>query len=240
MQKADTLIFIPTYNEKNNVQPLFERIIKSYKNADILFLDDNSPDGTGNKIDEMIKSSDRLYVIHRPKKLGIGSAHKEGFQWAIERGYKNLVTMDSDFTHSPEDIPKLIANSKDTEVVIASRYLDKDGIKDWNILRKTLSQTAHFLTTVLLDLKYDTTGAFRFYRLDRIDKNFLNKVRSNGYSFFFESIYVLHNMNYTIDEVPVILPTRFNGNSKMGYRDLLNSIRLLCVLTWERVFQKTV
>lgn len=233
----DTLVFIPTYNERDNIQPLYERIVKTGLPTDILFLDDNSPDGTGEVIDAITKNNPAVRVIHRTGKLGIGSAHREGFLWALERGYKTLVTMDADFTHTPEVIPTLVKRSESNDIVIASRYLEENGIKDWNPFRKFLTCTAHFLTTVLLGLKYDTTGAFRVYRLDRINKNFLNKVRSNGYSFFFESIYVLHNSNYKIDEIAVVLPTRTYGSSKMSYREMFRSLKLLCVLSTERLLQ---
>ncbi len=233
----DTLVFIPTYNERDNVTPLYERIVKTGLQTDILFLDDNSPDGTGEVIDGITKNDPTVRVIHRTGKLGIGSAHREGYMWATERGYKTLVTMDADFTHTPEIIPTLVKRAETSDMVIASRYLEQNGIKDWNPFRKFLTCTAHFLTTVLLGLKYDTTGAFRVYRLDKINKNFLNKVRSNGYSFFFESIYVLHNLNYKVDEIAVVLPTRAYGSSKMSYREMFRSLRLLGVLSMERFIQ---
>lgn len=231
----DVLVFIPTYNERENVQPLYRRIRNTGAKVDILFLDDNSPDGTGIVMDAIAKEDMGVKVIHRKGKLGIGSAHREGITWAFEKGYKRLVTMDADFTHTPEVIPDLIKHSETNDVVIASRYLEENGIKDWNVFRKFLTCTAHILTTVLLGLKYDTTGAFRIYRLDRISKNYLSRVRSNGYSFFFESLYVLHNMNYKIDEIAVVLPTRTYGSSKMSYREMLRSLKLLCILSAERI-----
>ncbi len=233
----DVLVFVPTYNERENIEPLYKRIVKTASNLDILFLDDNSPDGTGDIMDGIAKLNPQVKVIHRTGKLGIGSAHREGILWAMAKGYKTLVTMDADFTHSPEVIPQLLERAENNEVVIASRYLEENGIKSWNIFRKFLTCTAHILTTVLLGLKYDTTGAFRVYRLDRISKNYLDKVRSNGYSFFFESIYVLHNMQYRIDEIPVILPTRTYGSSKMSYREMFRSLKLLFTLSAERLGQ---
>jgi dolichol-phosphate mannosyltransferase len=194
---------------------------------DILILDDESPDGTGAILDEISKATPNLHIIHRKVRNGIGGAHRDGISWAYEKGYKTLVTMDADFTHPPARIPELLNNTFRYEVVVGSRYMEEKSLKGWNFLRKTLTWTAHFLTTVLLGLKYDSTGAFRLYRIDRIPQATFELVRSNGYSFFFESLYILHVSHYAIHEIPIALPPRTYGSSKMSYREAFKSVKML-------------
>ena len=181
-----TLIFIPTYNECENVLRLFEGISNLKIQADILFLDDNSPDGTGQILDELAKKNPRLTVIHRKAKLGIGSAHQHGICYAYEKGYQILITMDSDFTHPPEYILELLNNTDGFDVVVGSRYMLKNGLEGWNLYRKILTTLGHWMTGFFLRLKYDATGALRLYRLDRIPVYAFDLVASRGYSFFYE------------------------------------------------------
>src|SRR5215470_6611419 len=199
--KSSTLIFIPTYNEAENVGALFHSIRKLNLDAEILFLDDNSPDGTGTIIDELAAANPGVYTIHRAGKLGIGSAHVTGIRWAYESGYRLLVTMDCDFTHSPDRIPDFLAAATEYDVVIGSRYMQKDSLATWNLLRKTLTRVGHLLTITLLGMPYDATGAFRIYHLDRIPPGLFTLVYSRSYSFFFESLYVLWLNNFRIKEI---------------------------------------
>lgn len=221
------LIFIPTYNEKDNVELLYRRIKALNLNTDILFLDDNSPDGTGHIQDQIAAKDSRVTVIHRSGKLGIGTAHQEGIRYAYKKRYKTLVTMDADFTHSPENILTLLEHSKNAAVVVGSRYMQKGSLEGWNPLRKTLTLVAHFLTTVLLDLKYDATGAFRLYNLELIPVELFDLVKSRGYSFFFESLHLINLNRFKINEFAIALPPRTYGTSKMSYKDALKSLNLL-------------
>jgi dolichol-phosphate mannosyltransferase len=178
-------------------------------------MDDNSPDGTGDIIDELAKHSPRVFASHRPKKLGIGHAHREGINWAYAHGYTQLITMDCDFTHPPSSIPEIleVAHASDADVVVGSRYLRKDSLVGWNPLRLFLTYTGHFLTKSLLGMSQDATGGFRFYRLDRIPRSVFALVSSTGYSFFFESLYILYLNGFTIGEIPISLPPRTYGHS---------------------------
>ena len=235
-----TLIFIPTYNEKDNVRPLYDRIKKLNLQADILFLDDNSPDGTGAIMDSIRNLDASVHVIHRSGKLGIGSAHKEGILWAYKNGVETLVTMDADFTHTPESIPDLIRAAKTYDIGVASRYLQEDSLKGWNLMRKGMTNLAHILTGVLLGLKYDSTGAFRVYQLKRIPMNFVSHVESNGYSFFFESLYHLNRSGFEIVEMPIALPPRTYGSSKMSYFEIFRSVKQLFTLFFKGLFQPKI
>jgi dolichol-phosphate mannosyltransferase len=233
------LIFIPTYNERENTELMFQRIDSLGLNCDVLFMDDNSPDGTGVILDELCKKHPCLSVVHRSGKLGIGSAHREGIQWAYDRGYALLVTMDCDFTHSPEIIPELLKNIDGADIVLGSRYMLKDSLEGWNLHRMFLTRLGHLLTTVLLSLPYDATGALRLYRLDRIPSHVFGLVSSQGYSFLYESLFILSFNGFRIKEIPIKLPARMYGHSKMRLADALQSFRLLCVIFFQKIFQGT-
>lgn len=233
------LIFIPTYNERENIEPMYGRIKKLGLDCDFLLLDDNSPDGTGAEMDRIASKDSRVSVIHRPAKLGIGGAHRDGIRWAYARGYKRLVTMDCDFTHQPEDIALFLAGGESHDVVVGSRFMDRSSLSDWNAFRKFLTYLGHFITATLLGLPYDATGAFRHYRLDRIPREVFDKVGSNGYAFFFESLYILFANRFTIKEVSIRLPARTYGHSKMTVRDSFRSLGFLLSLYFRTLFRRS-
>jgi len=221
------LISIPTYNEAENVKTVSEQINELKLGADILFVDDNSPDGTGAIINEMSKHNPNIHVIHRPRKQGIGSAHLDGIRWAYNNGYKTLITMDCDFSHLPAYLTRFVENSSNCDVVVGSRYKQKSSLSEWNLLRKTLTHVGHFLTKSMLKMPYDATGAYRLYNLDRIPIELFDLVRSMGYSFLFESLYIIHVNGYSIKELPINLPARTYGHSKMTIKDIAQSLLTL-------------
>jgi dolichol-phosphate mannosyltransferase len=230
-----TLIFIPTYNESGNAANLCEQIFSLNLGADVLFIDDNSPDGTGRILDGLREKYPRLVVKHRPGKQGVGSAHLEAIAWAYEKGYGRLITLDCDFTHSPTDILKLLSYSEEYDVVVGSRFLEKNSLPEWKLHRRFLTHFGHFLTRHLLKIKQDATGAFRVYRLSGIPPNLFTIVKSRGYSFFFESLFLLTRNQFAIKEVPIVLPNRTYGNSKMAMRDIWKSVTRMLSLFWEGV-----
>lgn len=227
MRQSEILVFIPTYNEHENVEKICFQILTLGIDLDILFLDDDSTDGTGVILKELVKKYPNVQVIFRAGKLGVGSAHLDGIRWAYDRGYKKLITMDCDFTHSPSYLPDFISRSNDYDIVIGSRYLLRNSLSDWNLLRKFLTHLGHFMTKHLLGIEYDATGAFRIYRLDRVPRQLFDLVRSKGYSFFFESLYVLQVNNFRIIELPIVLLARTYGHSKMSLGEVFHSIRRL-------------
>ncbi len=227
MVKNKTLIFIPTYNEVENVEKIYHQIKELSLKIDILFLDDNSPDGTGMIIDRLAAKDPKVYVIHREKKSGIGSAHLDGIDWAYKNAYQTLITMDSDFSHSPRYLPEFIEHSRTSDIVVGSRYMKQGSLGEWSLLRKFLTYTGHFLTTILLDMPHDATGAYRLYRLDKIPQDVFSRVESKGYSFFFESLFVLRVNGFSIKEFPIHLPARTYGHSKMRFTDVFQSVARL-------------
>ncbi len=225
-----TLIFIPTYNESGNVGPICEEILALGLDADLVFMDDNSPDGTGDILDDLAKKHPRLSVIHRAGKLGIGGAHLDGIAYAYDHGYQVLVTMDCDFTHSPKDIPVLLESSQKADITVGSRFLEKGSLPGWSLFRRSLTVLGHSVTRNLLGIAHDATGAFRVYRLDAIPRAMFGLVSSRGYSFFFESLFLAHQNGLTIAEVPIVLPARTYGESKMRFKDVQASVRQLVSL----------
>lgn len=221
------LIAIPTYNESENVNTLYERIKKLNINHDILFVDDNSKDGTSELIKKIIKKDKSVFLISRNKKMGIGSAHKEIINFAYGKKYKTLITMDSDFTHKPEDIVKFLKKKDSADIIAGSRYMSEKSLSEWNFIRKFLTLTAHFLTKNLLKMSFDATSAFRLYNLNKIPKELFLKIESDGYSFFFESMFIFHINGFKINEVSIELPARTYGHSKMTMKDIRNSFILL-------------
>ncbi len=217
--KNNTLIFLATYNERENVPGLIDRIRASGLAADILFIDDKSPDGTGWLLDRLAERQENLSVIHRPARQGVGSAHQEAIQYASQNGYNLLVTMDADGTHDPEDIPRLIEKSDGAQIVIGSRFLKRavDQRRGWEIVK---SRWTYRATSFLFRFSFDMTNAFRLYRLDKIDPLIFSQCRSSGYAFFPESIYRLYRQGCQIREVPVSLYPRQAGTSKMRCLDV--------------------
>ncbi len=238
MSDKKILVMIPTYNERENVRKMCHDISLTGLSADVVFVDDHSPDGTGDVLDELAKITPRIRVIHRPGKLGIGSAHLDGIRWACAHGYTHLVTMDCDFTHSPDNIPDLLKFSEDYDVVVGSRHMLENSLNGWNLWRKCITRTGHLLTTVLLRMPYDATGAFRLYRIDRIPQEVFGLVTSRGYSFFFESLTILNLNKYRIREIPIALPPRTYGHSKLRFRDMVHALAFMVTIFWNIQFNR--
>ena len=226
-----TLIFVPTYEEAENVGPMVEQISAAMPDADLLFCDDNSPDGTGEKLDALAARFPRLSVKHRAGKLGIGGAHLDGIAYAYEHGYDVLVTLDCDFTHSPSGIPALVSRIGEADLVIGSRYLQDNSLPGWSPLRRFLTGFGHVLTENVLGVHGDATGAFRVYNLRRIPREMFDLVTARGYAFFFQSLYIVQANGLSIVEVPITLPARTYGHSKMNIKEVARSVRQLAELT---------
>jgi dolichol-phosphate mannosyltransferase len=232
------LVLIPTFNEEANAERLGREILALGLDLDILFVDDNSTDGTGAILEALALEQPRVHVMHRPGKLGVGSAHATGIRWAYERKYSQLVTMDCDFTHDPQYIQAFLAEAeKGADVVVGSRYLQKSSLADWNPYRKAMTRVGHLLTRALLGMPYDATSAFRWYRLTTVPCRLFDVVVSGGYSFFFESLYVLCRNGFHISEIPVKLPKRTYGSSKMSPREVGRSLWLLLVTCLKAFFK---
>ena len=236
MTKKD-LIIIPTYKEELNIKIIYRRIRNNNSNSDILFIDDNSPDKTAEKIKEIIKIDKKVFILEREKKLGIGSAHKDGFQWAIKKKYNFVTTIDADLSHEPELIPDMIKNLDKYEIVLTGRFLKKDTLKEWSLIRRLITKTRHIVVKTLLGIPYDSSGAFRAYNFEKIKITHLIKAKDNGYSFFWESLYFLYKKNYKILEIPMRQPRRMHGASKIRLNDIIRAVTYLIYFYFKKKFK---
>ena len=225
------LIFVPTYNENHNVRRLCAELRALPLDPDILFIDDRSPDGTGATLERLAHQDPKISVIHREGKLGIGSAHRAGIMYAYDKGYNLLITLDADFSHSPADLPRLLAaHAADVDLVVASRYLEPDSLPGWSLHRLFLTRFGHFLTWALLRMPYDASGALRLYDLRRIPRELFELVTARAYAFFFESLFILHRNGCRIREIPIVLQARVYGSSKLTAPEGFRSARFLLKL----------
>jgi len=206
-----------------------------------LFCDDSSPDGTSELLRQLAKEFGGIEVVTRASKLGIGSAHKFGIHRAAELGYQRVLTLDCDLTHQPSDCARFAAHSCG-DIVVGSRFRGSNSMADWNFMRKAITRVGHLATCLLLGIPYDATGALRRYRLDRVGVDWLKKVKSDGYAFFFESLMVLNSRGAEIDEISIDLPKRTCGSSKMSVFELFRSFIMLLSLagTRFRINQRSV
>ena len=228
------LIFTPTYNEKNNISGILDQILCLNLSSDILIIDDNSPDGTASIVEKFATIHNQIKLIKRKKKEGIGSAHKDAMEYSIKNNYKYLITIDADFSHKPIYIPELfkkLENEK-LDIVLGSRFINKNSLNDWNISRKIITHFGHFLTKKILNLPYDSSGAFRCYKIENI-KDIVKNIKSDDYSFFYESLTLFQLNHNKIGEVAIDLPARVYGNSKMKLIDIVRGFIGLFKLYFE-------
>ena len=230
MMRNEILLFTPTYNEAENIRSLIEELLKLGLRADILVIDDNSPDGTGDIVAGMMQNHPNLKLWKREGKQGIGSAHLTALRYAKSEGYRLLVSLDADHSHRAEDIPRLLELKDTHDIVVGSRFQRESSLREWNLFRRFLTQLGHFLTRTLLRLPYDASGGLRLYRLDRIPTALFDRIESRDYEFFFESLTLLHISGFDIGELPVDLPARTYGHSKMRIGDMARGLSHLFLL----------
>ena len=226
------LIVIPTYNERENLSALVQAIAK-YLVADILIVDDNSPDGTGVLADELASDHTFVHVLHRQSKEGLGPAYLAGFKWALDRGYELVFEMDCDFSHSPWDLPRLAHASAQADMVIGSRYIAGGGIDNWNFFRRSLSFMANRYVQQFLGKGIkDWTGGFRCYRSSLLSKMDLANIEVRGYVFQVMMAYYAKNCGATICEIPIQFIDRSMGSSKLGKETVLEALYWVPKLRW--------
>jgi dolichol-phosphate mannosyltransferase len=226
-----TLVSIATYNEIDNLPLLVEAIWQGAPQADILVIDDNSPDGTGRWCDERAAQEPRLKCVHRPGKLGLGTATIAAMQYAIEHGYELLLNMDADFSHHPRYIPALLAAAEHADVAIGSRYCAGGGTQGWPLSRRLMSWGVNTYARVLLGLSpKDTSGAFRCYRVALLNKLDFTAIKSRGYSFQEEILWRLKRLGARMVEVPIVFADRERGQSKINKQEAATALWLIARL----------
>jgi dolichol-phosphate mannosyltransferase len=227
-----TLVIVPTYNESENLEPLVSAILAKDASIDVLVVDDNSPDGTGHIADELaMRTNHRVRVIHRPGKLGLGTAYALGFREALERGYSYIVEMDADFSHQPDDLPRLLAAARTADVVVGSRNIPGGRVIGWSPLRYIISRGGSLFARFMLGLPiHDCTSGFKAFRRSTLARLDLDALRSNGYAFQVEVNAACARAKLQFAEVPIIFPDRQRGTSKMSARIVLEATALVLQL----------
>jgi dolichol-phosphate mannosyltransferase len=225
------IAIIPTYNEAENLAPLIGALLDLTPAIDVLVVDDNSPDGTGRIADRLAGADPRVRVLHRAGKQGLGRAYVAGFQYALERGYDSVIQMDADFSHRPQDVPRLLRALDHAEVAIGSRKVRGGAVVGWSPTRRMLSQGASIYARLLLGLRIkDCTSGFKALRRSALQALDLTKVRSNGYGFLVELNYAWLKAGLRIVEVPIVFPDRARGASKMSAAVALEAARVVLQL----------
>jgi dolichol-phosphate mannosyltransferase len=212
------LIVVPTYNERDNVRGIADRLLAALPGAELLFVDDHSPDGTGALLDELAAAEPRLHVMHRAGKLGLGTAYVEGFGWGLARGHDYLFEMDADGSHDPRYLPQMVALAEDgADVVVGSRYVPGGGTQNWGLGRKLLSRGGSLYARIILgvDLR-DVTAGFVCWRRAALEAIDLPTITSNGYSFQIEMKYRAVRKQLRVVETPIVFVDRRVGQSKMS------------------------
>ena len=229
-----SLIVIPTYNEKENIRGIAQAVLAACPQAHVLFVDDNSPDGTGRMADEMGAADPRIHVLHRSGKQGLGRAYIAGFKWALERDYEFIFEMDADFSHNPADLPRLLDGAQGADLALGSRYVGGIRVINWPLSRLILSKGAAIYVRMITGMPFtDPTGGFKCYRRAVLETINLDHIKSNGYSFQIEMTHTAWRNGFHIVEVPITFEERRSGHSKMSS----HIVREALWMVWKLLFR---
>jgi len=211
------LVIIPTYDERDNVQPIARAVLERLPEAEVLFVDDNSPDGTGDLLDGMARDNPRIHVLHREGKQGLGRAYIAGFKWSLARDYAYVFEMDADFSHDPAELPNFIAAAQEADLVLGSRYIGGIRVMNWPMSRLLISTGAGKFVRFVTGLPiHDPTGGFKCFRREVLEAIALDTITSNGYSFQIEMTHTAWMKGFRIREIPITFEDRRAGYSKMS------------------------
>ena len=228
------LVIVPTYNERENIARLVSTVLAQDDRLDMLIVDDASPDGTGEIIDQISQRNPRVHSMHRPGKLGLGTAYLDGFRWALERDYRYVFEMDADFSHDPAHLPQFLSAIEEADVVLGSRYRhNKVTVVNWPVSRLLLSFFANIYARTITGLPlYDATGGFKCFRREVLQAIDLSAVRSNGYAFQIEMSFRAWKRGFRLVEIPIVFVDRTEGQSKMSKRIIREAVWMVWRLRW--------
>ena len=231
------LIIIPTYNELENLPRLLTEVLSKDNNIDMLFIDDNSPDGTADFIENEQKNNNRIHLIKRQSKQGLGTAYIVGFKFALQRDYEVIFEMDADFSHDPNEIPRFLEEIKNSDVVLGSRYKNGVNVINWPMRRLLLSWFANIYTRVITGMPlHDATGGFKCFKREVLEAIDLNRVKSNGYAFQIEMNFKVWKKGFNIKEIPIIFVDRVKGSSKMSKKIVREAVFMVWKLRFQSIF----
>jgi dolichol-phosphate mannosyltransferase len=221
-----SLVVVPTYNERENLVPLAEAVFSHLPKADLLFVDDGSPDGTGEVAERLSRENPRITVLHRPRKEGLGTAYVTGFRYGLAKGYSTFFEMDADFSHDARYLPTMLERVRaGADLVLGSRYVDGGGTENWGVGRKLVSRGGSIYARTILGVKIqDLTGGFKCFRRSVLETVNLSRVRSEGYSFQIEMTYRAIKKGFKVEEIPIVFVDRRVGQSKMSRAIFLEAI----------------
>lgn len=235
-----SLVIIPTYNEIENIPTLVPDILSIYdSNLDILVVDDNSPDGTAAWVKEYMQKSDRVHILERPGKMGLGTAYCDGFRFGLEKGYDYIFEMDADFSHDPRELFNFLMKIQDYDLVLGSRYIKGVNVINWPMRRLLLSYFANIYTKVITGLPVkDATGGFKCFRREVLEAIDLDRVKSNGYAFQIEMTFKAYKKGFRIAEIPIIFNDRTAGHSKMSKAIVREAVFMVWKLRLRSIFNR--
>ncbi len=234
------MVVVPTYNERQNIEELIPKVLGQVEGTEILVVDDGSPDGTGEYVDSVAAQDPRVHALHRPSKMGLGSAYVNGFRHALDAGADLIVQMDADFSHDPNVIPELVKRTETHDVVLGSRYITGANVVNWPLRRLFLSYFANVYTHIITGLPLrDSTGGYKCFRRNVLEALDLGSIRSDGYSFQIEVNFRCWRKGFSILEIPIVFVDRHSGTSKMSRRIVHEAMWLVWRLRLARIFQRT-
>ena len=231
------LIIIPTYNELENLPKLLPDVLSKDSNIEVLVIDDNSPDGTATFIENEINKNNRIHLIKRASKQGLGTAYIAGFKYALQKDYQLIFEMDADFSHDPKEIPRFLEEIKNADIVLGSRYKNGVNVINWPMRRLLLSWFANFYTRIITGMPlHDATGGFKCFKREVLEAINFEHVKSNGYAFQIEMNFKAWKKGFRIKEIPIIFVDRVKGNSKMSKKIVREAVFMVWKLRFKSIF----
>jgi len=239
MSDQKALVIVPTYNELENIRKLIPAVLSQDESIHLLIVDDGSPDGTGNYVEEQSKKNDRIHLLKREKKLGLGTAYLAGFKYALQNDYDFIFEMDADFSHDPNELKNFLITIEENDLVLGSRYINGVRVLNWPMARLLLSFFASVYTRIITGLPVrDATGGFKCFRRKVLESIDLNKIKSNGYSFQIEMTFKAYAKGFKIKEIPIVFTDRVKGKSKMSKKIVREAVTMVWKLRLQHMFGK--
>ncbi len=239
MSNFKSLVIIPTYNELENLPKLIPAVLSQDESIHILIVDDGSPDGTGKYVKEEMKKNDRIHLLEREKKMGLGTAYIAGFKYALQNNYDFIFEMDADFSHDPKELKNFLIAIKENDLVLGSRYINGVRVLNWPMARLLLSFFASVYTRIITGMPIkDATGGFKCFHRKVLEAIDLDKVKSNGYSFQIEMTFKAYSKGFKIKEIPIIFSDRVKGKSKMSKKIVREAVTMVWKLRLQHMFGK--
>ncbi|MBK7630767.1 MAG: polyprenol monophosphomannose synthase [Ignavibacteriales bacterium] len=239
MNNYKSLVIIPTYNELENLPKLIPQVLSQDESINILIVDDGSPDGTGKFVEDEMKKNDRIHLLKREKKMGLGTAYIAGFKYALQNNYDFIFEMDADFSHDPNELKNFLIAIQENDLVLGSRYINGVRVLNWPMARLLLSFFASIYTRIITGMPIkDATGGFKCFRRKVLESIDFNRVKSNGYSFQIEMTFKAYAKGFKIKEIPIVFIDRVKGKSKMSKKIVREAVTMVWKLRLQQMFGK--